>query len=385
MDVNELRTEVLEEAGARGAAIEAGTCHVLFAHDIGFSIDLDRAEELITSRKQRARIRYSRRAPQSMHYSPAPLRVMQSAPQLKLAGFETAPLVEAVLYDFGAVCIIYSVPLTGSLADLLALSNELYDNASLMEDARRLVGELLAAIQPAVTKSKVSPFVEDYAVYHIGRLSGDIRPDLWLAANRESIAQVLRSEAKLLSDQEVSDALSCRTSFSRDDLTLIDWNAAIVFDPDAEDVRTILEFANVELLELRYLDQMLDESLSQAYEALSRRTRGHAPIFTALSADIRRVAQMQADSATLFEGVNNALKLIGDQYLARLYHAASTRLHLPEWDEGIIRKLHTLDSIYSKMSDQQAARRMEILEWIIIILIAVSIVLPFLPGYGGGH
>jgi len=28
-------------------------------------------------------------------------------------------------------------------------------------------------------------------------------------------------------------------------------------------------------------------------------------------------AQWQVDSAILFEGVNNALKLLGDQYLAR--------------------------------------------------------------------
>ncbi|RIK62200.1 MAG: hypothetical protein DCC65_17870, partial [Planctomycetota bacterium] len=115
------------------------------------------------------------------------------------------------------------------------------------------------------------------------------------------------------------------------------------------------------------------------------RSRHGQALFGSFAADLRRVAQMQADSATLFEGVNNALKLIGDQYLARLYRAASGRLHLQEWDEGIIRKLHTLESIYSKMSDQQSTRRMEILEWIIIFLIAVSIVLPFLPWYGGGH
>jgi uncharacterized Rmd1/YagE family protein len=36
------------------------------------------------------------------------------------------------------------------------------------------------------------------------------------------------------------------------------------------------------------------------------------------------------------------------------------------------------------MSDQAANRRMEVLEWIIIILIAISIILPFLPG-GYGH
>jgi uncharacterized Rmd1/YagE family protein len=75
--------------------------------------------------------------------------------------------------------------------------------------------------------------------------------------------------------------------------------------------------------------------------------------------------------------VNNALKLLGDQYLARLYRAATERFHLAEWDNAIIRKLETLDSIYGKISDRVASQRMEALEWIVIILIAVEIALPF--------
>lgn len=386
--MNEPRAEAIAVPGLmplRRATIEKGTCHVLFAYDVGFAIDLDRSEELITAHKQRAKIKYKRRAPQSLHYSPAPLRVTQVSPQIKLAGFETSATVDAVLYDFGAVCIIYAVPVQGDLPGLLALSNELYDNQVLLDDSQRWVRELVDTIQPAVARTFLSPFVEDYVIFQIESLSDPIPPDAWLDTNRELVAQILRSETQPLSEQEVSDALSCRTSYGRSDLTLIDWNAAMVFDPDAEDVRTILEFANVELLEVRYLDQKLDTSLTAAYEALSRRSRHGQALFGSFAADLRRVAQMQADSATLFEGVNNALKLIGDQYLARLYRAASGRLHLQEWDEGIIRKLHTLESIYSKMSDQQSTRRMEILEWIIIFLIAVSIVLPFLPWYGGGH
>jgi hypothetical protein len=50
---------------------------------------------------------------------------------------------------------------------------------------------------------------------------------------------------------------------------------------------------------------------------------------------------------------------------------------------GILRKLDTLDTIYGKMADRAATRRMEVLEWIIIILIAVSITVSFLPGYSG--
>ena len=44
-------------------------------------------------------------------------------------------------------------------------------------------------------------------------------------------------------------------------------------------------------------------------------------------------------------------------------------------EEGISRKLATLDSIYAKTADRAASRRMEVLEWIIILLFVLSIVL----------
>src|SRR5207247_803539 len=95
--------------------------------------------------------------------------------------------------------------------------------------------------------------------------------------------------------------------------------------------------------------------------------------------DLRRLARLQLDGAILFEQVTNALKLVGDQYLARVYSLASRRFHLGEWDASITRKLQTIDSIYAKMADRAASRRMEILEWIIIVLIAVSIALSLVP------
>jgi hypothetical protein len=106
-------------------------------------------------------------------------------------------------------------------------------------------------------------------------------------------------------------------------------------------------------------------------------------IFDPHRAERRRLAALQMESAVLFEGVNNALKLVGDQHLARLYAAAAKRFHLADWDRSIMRKLHTVEGLYQKLADEQATRRMEVLEWIIIVLIAVSIVLPFFPGQGG--
>jgi hypothetical protein len=152
----------------------------------------------------------------------------------------------------------------------------------------------------------------------------------------------------------------------------------LVIDRDGDDVRAVLEFANVELLEMRYVDQKLDRALDQAYEQLSRRASGLPRMFGYSGADLRRVAELQVDNAILFEGVNNTLKLLGDQYLARVYRLVNRRFHLDEWDSSILRKLQTLESIYEKISGQATNRRMEILEWVIIILIAFSIALEFI-------
>ena len=129
---------------------------------------------------------------------------------------------------------------------------------------------------------------------------------------------------------------------------------------------------------MRYLDQQLDDALDHAYETLSRPSGGRHRLLGSPATDLQRVSQLQVDSAILFEGVNNALKLVGDQYLARVYRLASDRFHLAEWDASIIRKLETLESIYAKLADRTSNHRLELLEWIIIALIAASIVLPFL-------
>jgi hypothetical protein len=98
-------------------------------------------------------------------------------------------------------------------------------------------------------------------------------------------------------------------------------------------------------------------------------------VFGGVGADVRKIGRLQVDGAIMFEAAGNALKLLGDQYMARLYRSVSDRFHLRDWEASIRQKLAALDSIYSKISDQNTTLRLEILEWIIIILIAVSIVI----------
>lgn len=344
------------------------------------SVDLDECDRRITETTQRETIKHMRRAPKYFEYKPLPLRVTQAVSPFQLGDFTSEATVDSVIYDFGAILVVYSFPIAGSFDALLPFSSDLCDNDLLTTDARNRVEELLRVIEPAVAKPFISEFIEDYAIYEIQDFEDPIDVGAVFTEHRQVIARILRSEEHELSEQEVNDAMSYQIMFNPDDVTIIDWNAAMIYARDAQDMRTVLEFANVELLEMRYLDQQLDDALDHAYRALSGR-RNYLRLLAGRDSSLDLVAQLQVDSALLFEGVNNALKLLGDQYLARIYQAASKRFHMEEWDGSILRKLGTIESIYQKMNDRTTTMRMEVLEWIIIILIMVSIVLPFIPGY----
>ena len=355
--------------------IGRGTCHVLFAYEVGLMIDLDRAARVLVQ-AQRGGLLKDRRNPAGFDFRPLPLRVVQQAPAVEVAGTAVGPEVELTVFDFGAVSVEYRLPLQGPIERLPDLSAELADNQPLLADSRRRVEELAGAIGDAILKPSFSGFVEDYVVFSVEACTPAApRPETLDAG---LAARILRGERGQLSAQEEREACAAMLSYGTTDLAILDWNAALLFDDAPVATLAVLEFANVQLLEYRVLDEQLDQSLTEAYEtAVRRRARSIRPSAAARASE--RLAELQVDGLALFESVNNALKLLGDQYLARVHRAAGSRLRLDEWERSILRKLETLESIHGKLSEEAAQRRSELLEWIIILLIAFEILLVFLP------
>lgn len=367
----------------------SGSCRVMFAFDVAMAIDLDAAAKAVGDHagQGRANIRVTRRAPASLGYQATPLRVSLPAPQIDLDGWRNQPTCEALIFDFGGISVAFEIPFSDTIDGLIPLGQRLYDNPQFASAARDAAEKVCRLIGPTLLRPGFDPAVEDYLVYHASSVTpSDPDQDVadLLRRCRAAVARLLRSEIGPLSEQEIEEAHLAVASYTPGDAAVVDWNAALVVDPDGEDVASILEYANMELLEMRALDDRLDRALDEAYAlAVRREERALAGWrVTGRSASgrrraVRQIARMQVDAAVLFEGVNNAIKLVGDQYLARVYRAAARRFHLSERDAAIERKLATLNGIYDKLSDESANRRMEILEWIIIVLIAVSIVLPF--------
>ncbi len=355
----------------------SGRCHVFLALDLGFAIDLPRAEQLLATDQLRQTFKKPRRAPEAAQLRRHSLRIAQSGFPLDVGAWRTEGAVEIVLWEFGAISIDYRIPVDGELADLVPLADLLWDNADLVKDARRRAEQVLAHVRAAVDKPHVGERVEDYVAFELRLPDGEPPSALW-TEHPATTASILRAEPGPLSEQEVSDALSIRCAYVPDEVVLIDWFATLLVGDDMEDERLVLELTVTELLELRNLDEQLDRGIESAYGVLTRKRSWLAKLRTPAE-DLRTISELQADAAVLFEGADNALKLLGDQYLARLYRQVSERFHLPQWDTAIERKLRVVDGIYEKLASNAATRRFEVLEIVIIVLIAVSSVAPFLP------
>jgi hypothetical protein len=354
------------------------TIHLSFAFDIGFEINLERARALLPAGT--GLLPRRRRTPESIRYRPAPLRTAIDATGLTLPGAETGaaaaaagpPRADLTVFDFGAVALTAQFPVLMTAAELTRLAGALSDTAPLNAAARRVVAPLVERIRPAVSDFEISDLAEEYIIFQIN----DLRPD-WLENHADWIAGLVRLEAEPLSREEVAEATALSLSYTPDDLVTLDWAAGFVADRDCADTLQVIEFANVQLLEFRHIDDRLDDRLEAAYRLirpLAPRRRALA-VWRPQAAAVRSVRELEIEATSLFERAENNLKLIGDQYLARVFQLASARFHLREWEQNIRRKLETVGDVFDLLIQQAGSTRTEVLEIIIVLLIATEIIL----------
>ena len=123
--------------------ITDGVGHVLYAYDVGLSIDLNECERLIPSLKQREQVKHKRRAPGAyFDYESPPLRIRQEAAPVAIGPDLTFEFVDFIIHDFGAITVSFDVDLKGPMERLMELSHRLYDNAQLRAASLRQVKRL---------------------------------------------------------------------------------------------------------------------------------------------------------------------------------------------------------------------------------------------------
>jgi hypothetical protein len=230
----------------------------------------------------------------------------------------------------------------------------------------------LAAV---MTKPSPPSTPEAYTVFCLTDLGGERDANRWLAEHARDAAELLAdSQTGRLSAAQVDEVLRLRWSFENTDLVVIDWDAALVVDLDGpfEDVLFVLEVANLQLEEFRWMDQLLDRQLDRAYADLGNaRARGAGAV-------LRSLRQLRVDLAKLADQVTHSTKFVGDWGLARVYQLARERFHLEQWRASTDRRLSQLDQLYTLVRGEWHDRRMLWLEIVIVVFFAADLLLIFL-------
>ncbi len=355
-----------------------GVLHVDVAYDWGDEIDLTQAAKLAPSEAQGLLRRP--RTPASIGYHPAPLRFPLPALKLELPGCGpiTAAL-EATVFDFGGVNARVDVPLSVEPEVWRRLADDQATFGEIIRQTKAAVAPLYQRLLPAIRDAEWGDVGEEYFVFHFQ--PDDLPPiDRLLAESAEWLASLVRLESDVLSKDETAEALRQRLRYSPRDLVIVDWAAAVIIDVDCEETLRTMEFANLQLLEFRHLERRLGDSLDKAYGLIHRAMSSSSLFGTASNKSLRALGDLRMETEVMFERAGNAFQLVGDQYLARLYRLLAERFHLGEWSGSIRQTLDVVEGVYQVLADQASAHRIEIMELIVIVLIAVEIVLSLIHG-----
>jgi hypothetical protein len=132
----------------------------------------------------------------------------------------------------------------------------------------------------------------------------------------------------------------------------------------------IIEFSQVELAQIRALDRMLDKNLDYFESILEKKSVFLPPI--------KEISLFFLNVSLNRERLDNALKLIGDLYLARIYRSLGLKLHVSDWENSLERNLKTLSEIYQLLREDFFQKIANFLEITIIVLILIEIILGLL-------
>ena len=190
-------------------------------------------------------------------------------------------------------------------------------------------------------------------------------------------AQLIVAEnAVRLSERAKKSILEGTYQYSDTDITIIDWNSAIVVEPSGrKEVPEVIEFALTHMMEMRYYDALLDQRLGMLYDSIEEsRAKVFSNRFTTLS---REASARFIEFSEFIERVDNSFKVVGDFYLAKIFRAAGEKFRIPEWETNVSRKINLFSDLSELLQGEINVNRSLWLEITIVILIAFELVTTF--------
>lgn len=344
-----------------------GFVFALTLYDVCDEIDLSKLPTLISAK---------RLVPAFKHTTPEYVR-FESPPVTESLGpvaLDAGEQFEGTIqyYDYGVVSVLLQRAYAGTLCDLQHLAARWISGVLFEEFTTRLVRQRLANLQPALRNPYPGFLSEDYYIFHLCASEGVNADDL-IRDHANEISQIVAGESGTLSRPERDEVLQERMSYYNNDLTVVGWNAAFVYDTPsgAESTIHLLEYANSQLLQFRHYDEQLTRELKQVYDFLEAR-RGRWTAWRMQPA-VARLRAVRLEIMQLTEHTTNALKFVGDMFSARLYKMCAAKIGVVEYQDLVRDKLRTAHDLYGFMIDEFQQSRTFLLEFVVVIILLIEL------------
>jgi hypothetical protein len=354
-----------------------GSVLVMIQFDVCEEIRLDQLRQILGARTADASFKHS--APGYVRFQRPPVEevleplVLESGERLQ---------AEVKYFDYGVVSVVFELPFSGDWDKLVQLSSRWVWDTNFESLAARIVTQKLERARPALVKpydvTAAEWLKEDYFIFHLREIAGSPPSADLLAAQGNHISQVVRGENQQLSDGERQEILQSRISYYPNDLAVIGWNAAFIYDSPsgAETAIQLLQYANSQLLEFRHYDNLLTTQLEGVYDFLESGGRGMWSRWrTARAAS--KLHTVLLDVSELTERADNAIKFLSDMFSARLYKLAASRVGVTDYKDLVQQKLQTAEELYRFMIDEFNQSRAFVLELMVVVILIIELIFFF--------
>ena len=377
----ELTAPTLDNAAAQDASTPQlatsappplhGSVLVLIQFDVCEEIRLDELRRIIGARTQQLPLKNT--APSYVQYQRTPV-VVTLDPVILDSGERLEGQIK--YFDYGVISLVFELPFAGTWDDLIQLSCRWTSDTNFESVATRIARQRLERAAPALVKPYNRLWLqEDYFIFHLREIDGSPSANDLLAAHGEQIAQIVRGETTQLSDGERQEILQSRISYYPNDLAVIGWNAAFIYDTPAgaETAIQLLQYANSQLLEFRHYDELLTRELEDVYAFLDRGGTGLWRRWTTARA-ASKLHTVLLDVNELTERADNAIKFLSDMFSARLYKLCAQKVGVPDYKDLVNEKLKTAEDLYRFMVEQFNQSRAFVLELMVVVILIIELI-----------
>lgn len=243
--------------------------------------------------------------------------------------------------------------------------------ASVLQERTRIQSALQSRTIPA--EYRQSGMFEEYSILLVEQVKPE--PDQWIEKNALNLANFIRSQRDVFDKSETEDILLSRVRYSKKELTLVDWEGAVIISPerDFESDIVLLKIGNYQLLRYRMLDQSVEIMLDRIRDDfLENKRRPLRPGPT--RSNIRQIIRHRLEVMIDFERTEQSLLLIGDWYTAKLYEVIRDEFYLEDWKSSVRDKLDNVEGIISTIQENFSLtwsglmERVELAGWIILLI-----------------